>query len=200
MNMQNFETYFPTSLILMTERVLLRKLEDDDAEKLFAVAQEPSLFTWFTRYLNEKEGMDGWIEEAIGHYQQRIRFPFVVTLKDKDTICGSTSLGNISFPDKRVEIGWTWYGDAFRGTGINIHCKFLLMQYAFDTLEFERVELKTDALNLRSRAAMKKLGLVEEGTLRSHMSMPGGRRRDSVYYSVIKSEWPAMRRRLIEML
>jgi RimJ/RimL family protein N-acetyltransferase len=102
-------------------------------------------------------------------------------------------LGNISFIDKRVEIGWTWYGNDYRGTGINTHCKFLLLQYAFETLQFERVEIKTDFLNERSKAALKKIGATFEGVLRSHMQMPHNRRRDSAYFSILKNEWPGIK-------
>ncbi len=196
MNSAHFASFFPDNLLLQTNRFRLRMLQPADAGPLFSLAGDPSLWTWFTRRLHIRDELDAWIGEALDHHRQQSRFPFVVQDLDSGGLCGSTSLGNISFQDKRVEIGWTWYGGSWRGSGINAHCKYLLLQYAFETLEFERVELKTDALNERSRAAMRKIGLVEEGVLRSHMSMPGGRRRDSVYYSLLPGEWPAVKEKL----
>jgi RimJ/RimL family protein N-acetyltransferase len=117
------------------------------------------------------------------------RIPFTIVEKATGAICGSTSFGNISYVDKRIEIGWSWLGKQFQGTGINFHAKFSLLSYAFDVLDWERVEIKTDNLNERSKQALRKIGATEEGVLRSHMQMPKNRRRDSVYFSIIKNEW-----------
>lgn len=195
-----YQDVFPPQLVLESDRVQLRNLSPEDEPALWQLAQDPELFTWFNRHLHHREELQAWIGEAMTQQLQQVRFPFVVIDKRDGRVAGSTSLGNISFPDRRIEIGWTWYGAAYRGTGINLHCKFLLLQYAFDTLQFERVEIKTDALNTRSRAAIRKLGMTEEGILRSHMAMPGGRRRDSVYYSFLQSEWPEAKTRLLQAL
>ena len=178
----------------------MRNLRPSDLEGLWAISQEPSLWTWFTRELNYRDQLEAFVAEAFTQQQQQIRYPFTVIDLVTGSIAGSTSFGNISFPDKRVEIGWTWFGNDFRGTGINLHCKYLMLDYAFGKLGFERVEIKTDALNERSRAAIRKLGMKEEGILRSHMSMPYGRRRDSVYYSMLLSEWQNARERLLTLL
>jgi RimJ/RimL family protein N-acetyltransferase len=192
----NFEKHFNSDLQLSSDRVLLRNLTAADQKGLWSISQEPSLWNWFTRELNHADQLEIWMSEAFAQQKQQVRFPFVVIDRASGQLAGSTSYGNISFPDKRVEIGWTWYGDQFRGTGINTHCKYLLLEFAFETLDFERVEIKTDALNERSRAAIRKLGMTEEGILRSHTLMPHGRRRDSVYYGMIRSEWPAAKESL----
>ena len=119
--------------------------------------------------------------------------PFVIIEKDNNTICGCTSFGNISFYDKRIEIGWTWLGTPFMGTGINHHAKFVLLSYAFDALRFERMEIKTDNLNERAKKALVHIGATDEGVLRSHMLMPHGRRRDTIYYSIFKNEWETVK-------
>ena len=121
------------------------------------------------------------------------RVPFVIIDKGTGEICGCTSFGNISFYDKRIEIGWTWVGTATMGTGINHHAKFVLLSYAFDALRFERVEIKTDNLNERAKKALVHIGATEEGVLRSHMLMPHGRRRDSVYYSILRNDWETVK-------
>ncbi|MBZ5858924.1 GNAT family N-acetyltransferase [Flavihumibacter profundi] len=192
--------FFQPSLQLQSTRVIMRNMQPNDIDGLWALSQVPGLWTWFNRRLDNRPQLEAWMEEAFVQQQQQLRFPFVVIDRLNGSLAGSTSFGNISFPDKRIEIGWTWYGEAYRGTGINTHCKFLLLQYAFETLHFERVEIKTDALNERSRAAIRKLGMTEEGILRSHMAMPGERRRDSVYYSLLKSEWLLAKEKLLSRL
>jgi RimJ/RimL family protein N-acetyltransferase len=135
-----------------------------------------------------------WMQDALQEREQDKRVPFVVIDKDEQKICGCTSFGNISFYDQRIEIGWTWLGEAFLGTGVNRHAKFALFSYAFEVLKMERVEIKTDNLNERAKAALRKVGAQEEGVLRSHMLMQDNRRRDSVYFSILKNEWQKVKK------
>ncbi|HET9429677.1 MAG TPA: GNAT family protein, partial [Chitinophagaceae bacterium] len=118
--------------------------------------------------------------------------------KQNNKIAGSSSLGNISLYDLRAEIGWSWLGKDFRSTGINRHAKFAMMRYAFDELGLERVEFKTDVLNERARQGLRNVGGVEEGILRSHMKMWNDRRRTSIYYSVLKVEWPVLKQTIFK--
>jgi RimJ/RimL family protein N-acetyltransferase len=111
--------------------------------------------------------------------------------KRSGKLLGSTGFGNYFPRDQRIEIGWTWLGKAFQGIGINAQMKSLMLQYAFEELEMLRVEFKTDVLNLPARQALLRLGAAEEGVLRSHTLMTQGRRRDTIYYSFLKGEWPA---------
>jgi RimJ/RimL family protein N-acetyltransferase len=121
------------------------------------------------------------------------RAPYAILDKDTKNICGSTSYGNISFYDKRIEIGWSWLGTEYMGTGINHHVKFALLSFAFEVMKMERVEIKTDNLNERAKTALLKIGMKPEGILRSHMQMHSNRRRDTIYYSIIKEEWEAVK-------
>ena len=100
--------------------------------------------------------------------------------------------------DRRLEIGWSWLGTKFRSTGINRHAKYCMMKYAFDTLDFERVEFKTDVQNARARKGLQNVGGIEEGILRSHMQMWNNRRRTSIYYSVLKDEWPGLKQTIFK--
>jgi len=100
-----------------------------------------------------------------------------------------SSFGNVSVLDSRVEIGWSWIGLDFQGTGVNSEYKRLLLSFAFDKLKFIRVEFKTDVLNVKARRALEKIGAVEEGVLRSHTQMHHNRRRDTIYYSILQEEW-----------
>jgi RimJ/RimL family protein N-acetyltransferase len=110
---------------------------------------------------------------------------------------GSTSFGNYDPKNERIEIGWTWLFSNYQRTGLNWNMKYLMFQFAFEELNIKRVELKADGRNLQSRNAMQGIGAQYEGTLRSHTIMSDGYRRDTVYYSVLADEWPAVSSRLL---
>ena len=184
-----YNKIFPATLIMETNRVQLRLLQAPDFEALRKIAAPKEIWAYFTKDLSKDEELQLWIEEALQERQQEKRMPFVIINKETNEICGSTSFGNISFYDKRIEIGWTWLGAASMGTGINHHAKFVLLSYAFNIFKAERVEIKTDNLNVRAKKALVHIGCTEEGVFRSHMLMQDNRRRDSVYYSIIKNEW-----------
>ena len=192
--MTEYNKFFPESLILETPRVNLRLMQMKDFDSLQTLTQSPALWKYFSKNLADPAELKQWMKEAIQEKDQGKRVPFVVIDKDEQKICGCTSFGNISFSDQRIEIGWTWLGEEALGTGVNRQAKFALLSYAFEVLKMERVELKTDNLNERSKAALRKIGATEEGVLRSHMLMQDNRRRDSVYFSIIKDEWERVKR------
>jgi N-acetyltransferase len=185
--------FFRETLVLETTRVELRLMQMEDMEALAAIAGPDVIWTYFTLELNKKEQLQQWMDIAFQERAEVKRMPFVIIDKSTGKICGCTSLGNISFYDKRIEIGWTWLGVETMGTGINHHAKFVLLSYVFDAMRFERVEIKTDNLNERAKKALLHIGATEEGVLRSHMQMPHGRRRDSVYYSILKNDWETIK-------
>lgn len=187
---------FDRNIRLETSKVLIRPLEKTDTEALLKIAIHQDIWTWFTVIISNRAELDAWIEQTFTDREQKFRYPFVIIDKTDDQPAGSTSYGNISSKDRRMEIGWTWLGKEFHHTGINKHVKFLMLNYAFEELMMERVEFKTDVLNLRSRRALQKIGATEEGILRSHTLMPGGRRRDSIYYSILKTEWPEIKQEI----
>ena len=172
----------PSDLKLETDKVILRPLQPLDLASFHLLAADPSIWTYFTFLLDNPEEMQRWVENAIKEREEGKRIPFTIIEKETGLVCGSTSLGSISVYDKRIEIGWSWLGKNYQGTGINFHAKFSLLSYAFEYLQFERVEIKTDNLNERSKHALMKIGAKEEGVLRSHMQMPLNRRRDSVFF------------------
>ncbi|MFI5186470.1 MAG: GNAT family N-acetyltransferase [Chitinophagales bacterium] len=176
-------------LKLETDRVLLRPIEESDFDAFFHLAQDEEMWNYFTLNLADKTHLEKWMEAAFADKAAGTRRPFTIVDKVRNQIAGSSSMGNISYHDLRLEIGWSWLGKNFRSTGINFHAKYLMMQYAFDQLDFERVEFKTDFLNERAKQGLRKVGGREEGVLRSHMTMWNNRRRDSIYFSVIKKEW-----------
>ena len=184
----------PNELILQTSQVLLRPLVESDMSAYHALAQDEGMWQYFSLNLADMDQLRQWMNAAFHEREMNTRRPFTIIDKSSGSITGSTSMGNISIHDLRLEIGWSWLGKAYRGTQLNRHAKFAMMHYAFDSLNFERVEFKTDVLNERARKGLQKIGGTEEGVLRSHMTMWNNRRRDSIYYSVLKSEWPEVKK------
>ncbi|TFV94231.1 N-acetyltransferase [Algoriphagus kandeliae] len=172
-------------LILENEKILLRPIKEQDFSLLLELTQDQSLWEYFTHNLSTLEGIQSWAIPAFNGE----RIQLVLIDKDSGKLMGSSGFGNYSERDQRIEIGWTWIGKNFQGTGVNAQMKFLMMEYAFEQMGLERIELKTDVLNLPARKALLKLGLVEEGILRSHTLLCTGRRRDTIYYSLLKNEW-----------
>lgn len=180
---------FKTDIVLEDSRVLLRKFHPFDMPQLQHIVYDEDTWRLMVTKISNAHELEEWKQTVEDGYRNGTRYTFMIVDKASSKIAGSTSFGSIAAPDKRLEIGWTWLSKDFRGTGLNRHCKFLLLQYAFEELKYERVELKTDVLNMRSRKAMLKIGATEEGILRSHTLMHDGRRRDTIYYSVLKPEW-----------
>ena len=175
-------------LILENEKVLLRPMTRQDFSKLQTLTKDPNQWIYFTQDLSNAEDFEEW---AAGHFSGD-RLQFVVMDKVSGKIAGATAFGSFSPRDQRIEIGWTWLGKEFQGTGINSQMKKLMLDYCFEVLKVKRVEIKTDVLNLPARKALLKIGATEEGVLRSHTLMTHGRRRDTIYYSFLEGEWPKM--------
>lgn len=186
----DYQLFFPDAFELETPRVLLRLLKPDDFEALQPLTQSKDTWKYFVQELDDPQALRQWIADLLREREQEKRMPFVVIDKDTGAICGSTSYLNISFFDKRLEIGSTWLGPDYLGMGVNKQAKFALLSYAFGVMKMERVEIKTDNLNERAKAALLKIGMIPEGVLRSHMQMHSNRRRDSIYFSILKNEWP----------
>lgn len=189
MQQQLYEQFFPQTFVLETPRVTLRLLQPEDYDHLLPLAASKDTWKYFTKDLSDPEELRSWIYVALEERAEHKRMPFTVIDKDSNEICGSTSFGNISFYDSRIEIGWSWLGPQHLGTGVNRNAKFALLSYAFEVMKLERVEIKTDNLNERAKAALLKVGMIPEGVLRSHMQMHSNRRRDSIYFSMLKHEW-----------
>jgi N-acetyltransferase len=134
-----------------------------------------------------------WIEEALASSNQ---LPFVIVETGKGKAVGSTRYLNIRQEHRSLEIGWTWLGQEWQRTGINTEAKLLLLAHAFERLGCLRVEFKTDARNLRSQRALERIGATREGVMRNHMIVQSNFVRDSVYFSVIDSDWPEVKERL----
>jgi RimJ/RimL family protein N-acetyltransferase len=182
---------FPQNITLEDEMVLLRPLEITDVKNLLDISiNEPETWEYSLVRANGKENLENYIQIALKARENQTEFPFIVLDKKTGKYAGSTRFYDINMGFKTVQLGYTWYGKDFRGTGLNKHCKYLLLQFAFETLGMERVEFRADNNNQRSIAAMKSIGCKVEGVMRSHMPTAGSDvRRDSIVFSILKSEW-----------
>jgi RimJ/RimL family protein N-acetyltransferase len=144
--------------------------------------------------------MRNWVLDIMSRGQKGTDLPFAVINLASGRVAGATRYLNIMPKDRGLEIGGTWYGTKFQRTAVNTECKYLLMSYAFEKLGAIRVQLKTDLRNERSQKAIERIGAKKEGILRNHMILPDGIIRDSVFYSVLDSEWPVVKKNLEGML
>lgn len=188
------------AVTLQNEIIRLSPLQPGDWKKLLPLNKEASLWTAFPVDLTDDQAFENWMESRIKLREEGQLLPFLVTHLGENRPVGLTCYMNIDEPNLGLEIGSTWYGAPYHGTAVNPNCKLLLMTHAFETLGYHRVELKTDALNLRSRKAIEKLGAKQDGILRSNRIVQNGRRRDTVYYSILRDEWPEVKVRLQERI
>lgn len=182
---------FPNEVTLEDDAVLLRPLQHSDIENLLPFSlNEPDIWTFSSVPAAGRENLENYIDLAIKARENGTEFPFIVYNKKTQTYAGSTRFYDINLPFKTLQLGYTWYGKDHQGTGLNKHCKFLMLEFAFETLGMERVEFRADSNNAKSIAAMKSIGCQVEGILRSHMpTLQEGIRRDSIILSILKSEW-----------
>ena len=171
--------------------VRLEPLEERHREAVRPAAQNAEIFTHMTPASGTM--FDPYFDNALRRTAEGHELGFVVWHKVEHRSVGMTRYLNIEAAHRRLEIGSTWYEPSVWGSAVNPECRLLLMRHAFEQLQYVRVEYKTDVRNTRSRAAILKLGAKQEGIFRKHMVMPGGRVRDSVYFSVIDEEWPAVK-------
>jgi len=185
-------------ITLRGSRITLRPLAPGDAPALFAVTPRttfPYFLSWPTEWT--PDAFDRWLRTHIANPKTRA---FAVIDSATGNVIGSTSYMDIDPANRCVEIGATWYAPSHRGTQVNPECKLLLLGHAFEKLDCVRVTLKCDSRNLHSQRAIAKLGAVREGVLRKHRIQPDGFVRDTVYFSVIAEEWPAVREGLLARL
>ncbi len=185
----NETIFFEQDIVLENDRVILRPLHMNDFETLNFIAYHTAIWEVGMSLLLEPAHLKEYINLALIERNRKRSYPFLIVDKQVNKVAGTTRFGNISFINKRLEIGWTWIHPDFQRTGLNKACKFLLLQFAFETLQFNRVEIKTDVINQQSRKAILKIGATEEGIFRKHQITSQGRVRDTVYYSILNDEW-----------
>jgi len=181
---------------LDSDHVLLRPIMPEDRAALHAIAMDREIWRYFVTMVETDADFDAFFDATLDDHAAGRRVVYHITEKRSGRTAGSMSFGNMSEHDRRLEIGWSWLGREFQGQGVNRWAKYLLLEHAFERMLAERVEFKTDRLNAQARRGLRNIGAVEEGTLRSFNPMPGGRRRDAVFYSVLRGEWPRVKQQL----
>ena len=187
-------------VVLEGKFVRLEPLRVDHLPALCEVGMDESIWKWTNNIVNDESDIERYVLDALAMQDQGIAVPFVTIERSSGTVVGSTRFGNIDTANRKVEIGWTWINPQWQRTAINTEAKLLMLTHAFEAWKCIRVELKTDANNERSRRAIARIGGVEEGTLRNHMITEAGRFRDSVYFSIIDSEWESVKANLTSKL
>lgn len=184
------EFNFDDNYTLEDNRVCLRPLEYSDFDNLISFSlNEPEIWKYSMVQAIGENGLKNYLNLALQARKDKKEYPFIVFDKLTNTFAGSSRFYDIQLANKCLQLGFTWYGKQFQGTGLNKHCKYLLLNFAFEIMDVERVEFRADYDNKRSISAMKRIGCVEEGILRSNGVRNDGTRRDSIVLSILKSEW-----------
>ena len=188
--------------VLTGVAVRLEPLHETHLEALYRIGLEPSVTRFMPVQLRTREQMSAWVRDAVAARAAGTAIPFVMLLTEAggETVVGTTRYMAIDRKNRHMEIGSTWIGRPWQRTAVNTEAKYLMLRHAFEKLGCLRIEFKTDSLNERSRAALLRIGAVEEGVFRSHVITDEGRIRHSVYFSMTVDEWPGVRRRLEALL
>lgn len=181
---------FDQDIILENDIVLLRNLKEEDFDLLLPFSiNEPTLWEYSLVPANSEELLKKYMAIAFQAQQQKTSYPFIVFDKRTQQYAGSTRFYDYQLQHNTVQLGYTWYGKDYQGTGLNKNCKYLMLSYAFEQLGLDRVEFRADSNNERSIAAMKSIGCTVEGILRNNCAKGGGGRRSSIILSILKTEW-----------
>ncbi len=178
---------------LENNRVKLSLLDLSNYKHLAPIAQQNNLIQFSPSKIDTDEDLKNYVQTAVDGYYHKTTIPFIVFDKQTNTYAGSTRFGLINWKNKVLHIGWTWIGHEFQGSGLNTNMKFLMLQYAFEGLEFDKVEFRIDERNIKSRKAVEKLGATLEGVLRKDTLMLDGFKRSTCCYGILKEEWPDIR-------
>ena len=167
---------------------------------LFEIGLHPDLWKWTLGVCSTRAEFRAYLEEGLRQQAEGSALIFATVGMDSGKVLGCTRFGNIEPRHKRAEIGWTWVGVQYQRSHVNTEAKYLMLKHAFETWGCKRVELKTNVLNKKSRDAMVRIGCKEEGILRKHAINDNGTSRDTIYFSIIDDEWPAVKERLVRMM
>jgi RimJ/RimL family protein N-acetyltransferase len=183
-------------VVLSGNVIRLEPLRLDHVEQLLFVGLDPELWRWTTTQIATRADLERYVQDALAEQAAGSALPFATIEAASGRAIGSTRFGNIVAQFKRCEIGWTWVTPELQRTAVNTEAKLLMLSHAFETWGFRRVEFKTSTRNEKSRNALLRLGAIQEGIFRQHMTHADGSLRDTVYFSIVREEWPAIRARL----
>jgi N-acetyltransferase len=190
-----------TPVVLQGTRVRMEPLSlERHFEGLLEIGLDPELWRWTLNVCATRVDLSAYLREALNMQSEGNAIPFATVDQETGKVLGCTRFGNIEPKHRRVEIGWTWVGKEFQRSHVNTEAKYLMLRHAFETWGCVRVELKTNALNKKSRAAILRIGAKEEGILRKHATSDSGVVRDTVFFSITDDEWPGVKKRLEAMM
>lgn len=187
---------FVEQVTLQGRHATLEPLGPQHEEEIRSAVRDGELWKLFFITVPAPEGVTGYISQLLALRERGLAFPFAVRDTASGKVIGGTRYLNIDAANRRVEVGGTWYAKRMQRTAVNTECKLLLLGHAFEQLDCIAVEFRTDWFNKRSQAAIERLGAKRDGVLRNHMIMADGRVRDTVVYSIIRSEWPGVKTNL----
>ncbi|MDO6597342.1 GNAT family protein [Oceanihabitans sp. 2_MG-2023] len=183
---------------LENEHVKLTLLDLSNYKHLAIIAEEKDLVYYSPSAISPSEKLKEYVQRAVDRYYHKTAIPFIIYDKKKQAYAGSTRFALINWKNKVLHIGWTWIGKEFQGSGLNTQMKFLMLQYAFETLLFDKVEFRVDERNIKSRKAIEKLGATFEGLLRKDTLMLDGFKRSTCCYGILKEEWTEIKKSIFE--
>ena len=182
--------------ILEGTKVRLQPLIEAHLPALEEIAYDGRIWRYMTNWVRTRDDLRSWMEAALRAKAVGNSLPWVTVLKQENRVIGSTRFIDLDMTHRTVELGYTWLAPEYHGAGVNPEVKLLQLTYAFEELGLNRVAFKTHHENRQSQAAMRKMGAIEEGTFRNHYIMPDGTQRHSIWFSIIREEWPEVRARL----
>ncbi|MGB3151667.1 MAG: GNAT family protein [Maribacter sp.] len=178
---------------LQNERILLLPFDHPRNKELKRIIFKEKIWRYMGRRMKTESDFKNYITNTISDKNRGNCYPFIIVDKDTDTVAGSTRYGYLNATNEKCEIGWTWYGTDFQGTGLNKACKFELLKFGFEDIGFRRIQFSADQENIKSQRAIEKLGATKEGIFRNNYIDADGRSRNDVYYSIIQEEWPTLK-------
>lgn len=183
---------------LENNRTKLSLLDLSNYKHLLEIAKQPNLVQYSPSKIDTPDDLKNYVQNAVDTYYQKTAIPFIVFDKLTNAYAGCTRFGLINWNNKVLHIGWTWIGIQFQGSGLNKNMKFLMLQYAFESLNFNKVEFRVDERNLKSRKAIEKLGATLEGILRKDTVMLDGFTRSTCCYGILKEEWNSIKNDILQ--
>ncbi len=187
------ENILKTEIQLENERVLLIPFENFRNIELNEIIFEDSIWKYMGMYIQNNKDLSNYIKDTLIAKNKSICYPFLIIDKLTNRVAGSTRFGNINIASEKCEIGWTWHGLDFQGTGLNKACKYELLNFGFEKIKFRRIQFSADQENLRSQKAIEKLGALKEGIFRNNYIDSNGKSKNDIYYSIINEDWQTIK-------
>jgi len=184
-----------SDIILENEKVLLIPFENEGNKELKSIIFDDEIWKYMGMYIRNDTDFENYIQSTLKQKEEGVCYPFLIIDKATNRVAGSTRYGYLNHNSQKCEIGWTWYGKEFQGKGLNKACKFELLNFGFEHIQFKRIQFSADLENKKSQRAIEKLGALKEGLFRNNYIDSKGKSKDDVYYSIISDEWDATKKK-----